>query len=167
MRFMTVVTFLFLSLSLSQINAVKTKYTIIEKEWSWEEPLEHSDVHVDNDNDDVDYYQDHNNIHGGIHEESVSSLLSNGNLDSDDSEEEDDWEFVAKNGNNIDADSENEETCEYSCPRYYRPICVRRNGELVTFSTPCEFHNQLRCASVLKRQGKSVPSYQYLYNGAC
>ncbi|KAH8396059.1 hypothetical protein KR222_002446, partial [Zaprionus bogoriensis] len=71
-------------------------------------------------------------------------------------------------GNNIEGIGENDISCEYSCPRYYRPVCVRRNGALITYATPCEYHNRLRCANVARRQGRTdTPSYELMYYNAC
>ncbi|KAH8289653.1 hypothetical protein KR054_008627, partial [Drosophila jambulina] len=85
-------------------------------------------------------------------------------------DEEDSYEDEQEENNNlqIQVDSaEDEDTCEYSCPRYYRPVCVLRNGEPLTFATPCEFYNEVRCASVQQRKGHQVPHFQYLHNGSC
>ncbi|XP_017054739.1 uncharacterized protein LOC108097143 [Drosophila ficusphila] len=130
---------------------VQTEHTTVE--WSWR------DNHGNGDSGGYQY----------------SRVLNNDdNLDADDDDdqdqdedEEDDDDLLAQaNASNLDED---EESCEYSCPRYYRPVCVLRNGRQVTFATPCEFHNQVRCASVLRSrgQGQSVPVFQYLHNGAC
>ncbi|KAL7743055.1 hypothetical protein ACLKA6_005799 [Drosophila palustris] len=72
-------------------------------------------------------------------------------------------------GDNLEAIGETETSCEYSCPRYYRPICVKINDKLITFATPCEYHNRLRCAQVAKRQhpGQDMPTFQLMYNNAC
>lgn len=71
-------------------------------------------------------------------------------------------------GDNIGGIGENEISCEFSCPRYYRPVCVRRNGELITYATPCEYHNRLRCANVARRLGRAdTPTYELVYYNAC
>lgn len=71
-------------------------------------------------------------------------------------------------GDNIAGIGENEISCEYSCPRYYRPVCVRRNGELITYATPCEYQNRQRCANVAKRLGRTdTPTYELVYYNAC
>lgn len=71
-------------------------------------------------------------------------------------------------GDNIEGIGENEISCEFSCPRYYRPVCVRRNGELITYATPCEYHNRLRCANVARRLGHTdTPTYELVYYNAC
>ncbi|TDG43679.1 hypothetical protein AWZ03_009922 [Drosophila navojoa] len=70
-------------------------------------------------------------------------------------------------GDNIEAVGLDENSCEYSCPRYYRPVCVKRNEQLITYATPCEYLNQLRCANVVRSQGKEAPTYQLLYQHAC
>lgn len=75
---------------------------------------------------------------------------------------------VKPSGDNIEGIGENEISCEFSCPRYYRPVCVRRNGELITYATPCEYHNRLRCANVAKRLGRAdTPTYELVYYNAC
>lgn len=70
-------------------------------------------------------------------------------------------------GDNIEAIGLDENSCEYSCPRYYRPVCASRNDQLITYATPCEYFNHLRCASVARSQGKETPTYQLLYQSAC
>ncbi|XP_034488491.1 uncharacterized protein LOC117792443 [Drosophila innubila] len=91
------------------------------------------------------------------------------NEDEDDGQQDQDQESEQQElGDNLDAIGEDESSCEYSCPRYYRPVCVSRNGQLITFATPCEYHNQLRCANVAKRQhGQDAPIFQLMYNNAC
>ncbi|XP_022210440.2 uncharacterized protein LOC111066271 [Drosophila obscura] len=82
----------------------------------------------------------------------------------DDNDDEEQLLLLKAAENPVDED---EDSCEYSCPRYYRPVCALRNHQLVTYATPCEYHNQLRCASVRQRQGQEVPTFQLQYNGAC
>lgn len=83
-------------------------------------------------------------------------------------EDEEEEEAPAQSlGNNIDAIGLDENSCEFSCPRYYRPVCVSRNDELITYATPCEFFNQLRCANVARQRGKETPTFQLLYHNAC
>ncbi|XP_030569381.1 uncharacterized protein LOC115768824 [Drosophila novamexicana] len=83
-------------------------------------------------------------------------------------DEEEEEEAPAQSlGNNIDAIGLDENSCEFSCPRYYRPVCVSRNDELITYATPCEFFNQLRCANVARQRGKETPTFQLLYHNAC
>lgn len=75
---------------------------------------------------------------------------------------------IKPTGDNIEGLGENEISCEYSCPRYYRPVCVRRNGKLITYATPCEYQNRLRCANVTKRLGRTdTPTYELVYYNAC
>lgn len=87
----------------------------------------------------------------------------------DQSQSEPEEEQAAKPpGDNIEGIGENEISCEFSCPRYYRPVCVRRNGELITYATPCEYHNRLRCANVARRLGQTdTPTYELVYYNAC
>ncbi|KAI8035285.1 uncharacterized protein LOC128260821 [Drosophila gunungcola] len=134
----------------SAVQQVQTEHTIVE-EWSWRDNQGNGDssgyqyaTRLDNDEDLYDEDGD------------------------DEDEEEDDAEDLLAQAYAASPD-EDEESCEYSCPRYYRPVCVLRNGRQVTFATPCEFHNQVRCASVLKSrgQGQSAPVFQYQHNGAC
>ncbi|EDV99895.1 GH12147 [Drosophila grimshawi] len=90
--------------------------------------------------------------------------------DGDDDEKDEEQQEKPLNGsdvNNIEAIGETELSCEYSCPRYYRPVCVSRNDELVTYATPCEFFNHLRCSNVAKRKGQATPTFQLLYHKAC
>ncbi|XP_017116212.1 uncharacterized protein LOC108138501 [Drosophila elegans] len=134
---------------------VHTEHNTIVEEWSWRDNQGNGDsggyqyaTRLDND----EYLYD-----------------ENGDNDEDeDEEEEDDAEDLLAQAYAASPD-EDEESCEYSCPRYYRPVCVLRNGRQVTFATPCEFHNQVRCASVLKSrgQGHSAPVFQYQHDGAC
>ncbi|XP_017012059.2 uncharacterized protein [Drosophila takahashii] len=121
---------------------VRTEHTIVE-EWSWRDSQGNGDS-------------------GGYQ----YSTQLDGEEDDDDYEEEDAEELLSQIQANLDED---EESCEYSCPRYYRPVCVLRNGRPVTFATPCEFHNQVRCASVQRSrgQGHSAPIFQYQHDGAC
>ncbi|XP_034669859.1 uncharacterized protein LOC117902536 [Drosophila subobscura] len=84
--------------------------------------------------------------------------------DEDDNDDEEQLLLLKAAENPVDED---EDSCEYSCPRYYRPVCVLRNHQLLTYATPCEYHNQLRCASVRQRQGQAVSTFQFQYNGAC
>ncbi|KAH8250463.1 hypothetical protein KR038_002199, partial [Drosophila bunnanda] len=120
---------------------VQTEHTIVE-EWSWRD---------DQGNGDSGGYE-------------YSELLDKDNDEEDGYDDE-------ENDNNIGAlevaEDEDEDSCEYSCPRYYRPVCVLRNGQPMTFATPCEFYNEVRCASVQQRQGQLVPHFQYLHSGAC
>jgi len=113
------------------------------------------------------------------HIEELSEELVIEDMDDDDSDLMDDEEELELDeeqeldeernlGENLNAIDEDEVSCEYSCPRYYRPVCVRRDGKLVTYATPCEYHNQLRCANVAKRQhGIDTPTFQLMYNNAC
>ncbi|XP_016972856.1 uncharacterized protein LOC108040109 [Drosophila rhopaloa] len=143
------VTFLLAIIQLSAAVQVQTEHTIVEK-WSWRD---------NKGNGDSGGYQ-------------YSTTLDNDeDLDGDedqDEEDEDDAEDLLAQANAASPD-EDEESCEYSCPRYYRPVCALRNGRQVTFSTPCEFHNQVRCASVLRSrgQGDTAPVFQYHHDGAC
>ncbi|KAH8343283.1 hypothetical protein KR059_007730, partial [Drosophila kikkawai] len=122
---------------------VQTEHTILE-EWSWRDDQGHGDS-------------------GGYE---YSDLLNKDN----DEEEDDDYDDEEHGNNNLELDideDEDEDSCEYSCPRYYRPVCVLRNGQPMTFATPCEFYNVVRCASVQQRRGQLVPRFEYLHNGAC
>ncbi|XP_016948152.1 uncharacterized protein LOC108023336 [Drosophila biarmipes] len=146
--------FIFVTLLLAIIQQsaggvqVQTEHTIVE--WSWRDSQGNGDS-------------------GGYQ---YTTTLDSEDLVDDDGDDEDEDELEAEqllaqaSAANLDED---EESCEYSCPRYYRPVCVLRNGRQVTFATPCEFHNQVRCASVLRSKGLglSVPVFQYLHNGAC
>jgi len=107
-----------------------------------------------------------------LSEELVIEDMDNGSSDPMDDELDEEKESESDEertiGENLNAIDEDEFSCEYSCPRYYRPVCVRRDGELITFATPCEYHNQLRCANVAKRQhGIDTPTFQLMYNNAC
>ncbi|XP_017850178.1 uncharacterized protein LOC108605126 [Drosophila busckii] len=82
--------------------------------------------------------------------------------------EEDEFVELQPQGINIDGIGETDVSCEYSCPRYYRPICVQRNDQQITYATPCEYHNELRCAHVLNRlQDSPMPNFQFLYHSVC
>ncbi|XP_017073874.1 uncharacterized protein LOC108109735 [Drosophila eugracilis] len=147
MRFI-IVTLILAVIQQSAGVQVQTEHTIIE-EWSWQD---------NRGNGDSGGYQ-------------YSTTLDNDeDLDGDEDEDEDeeDAEDILAQAHAANLD-EDEESCEYSCPRYYRPVCVLRNGRQVTFATPCEFHNQVRCASVLRSRGQSnsVPIFQYQHDGAC
>ncbi|KAM8719814.1 hypothetical protein ACLKA7_005954 [Drosophila subpalustris] len=89
--------------------------------------------------------------------------------DLEDQQEQQQQQQQPELGDNLEAIGETETSCEYSCPRYYRPICVKINDKLNTFATPCEYHNRLRCAHVAKRQhpGQDMPTFQLMYNNAC
>ncbi|XP_017870648.1 PREDICTED: uncharacterized protein LOC108618931 [Drosophila arizonae] len=88
--------------------------------------------------------------------------------DEEDEQAEEDSVEEQPQGDNIEAVGLDESNCEYSCPRYYRPVCARRNDhQLITYATPCEYFNQLRCASVARSQGKEAPTYELLYQHAC
>ncbi|XP_060664611.1 uncharacterized protein LOC132797112 [Drosophila nasuta] len=93
--------------------------------------------------------------------------------DDDQGEGEEEEELEVKRGDNIEAIGEDANSCEYSCPRYYRPVCVLRNGQPITYATPCEYHNQLRCTNVARRVAKTaaavakLPSFELMYNTAC
>nr|XP_016936778.1 uncharacterized protein LOC108015049 [Drosophila suzukii] len=124
---------------------VQTEHTVVE--WSW--------------------WDSQGNGDSGGYQYQYLSPTGTEDPDGEDEDEMDAEELLAQaSAANMEED---EESCEYSCPRYYRPVCVLRNGRQVTFATPCEFHNQVRCASVLrsKGQGLSVPIFQYLHDGSC
>ncbi|KAH8235678.1 hypothetical protein KR032_005270, partial [Drosophila birchii] len=121
---------------------VQTEHTIVE-EWTWRDDQGHGDS-------------------GGYAYSELEPDKDN-NDESDYDDEENDNHNVQLE---VDED-EDEDSCEYSCPRYYRPVCVLRNGQSMTFATPCEFYNVVRCASVQQRRGQLVPHFQYLHNGAC
>ncbi|XP_030382348.1 uncharacterized protein LOC115629891 [Scaptodrosophila lebanonensis] len=78
----------------------------------------------------------------------------------------------AKDIGDVDKDptlqsSIDERSCEKICPRYYRPLCVSRDGELITYATPCEFKNELQCARVAHKRDVPLPKYKVLFDGAC
>ncbi|KAH8354369.1 hypothetical protein KR084_009422, partial [Drosophila pseudotakahashii] len=132
---------------------VRTEHTIVE-EWSWRD---------NQGNGDSGGYQYSTQLDGD------ENLDEDEDDDEDEEEEADAEDLLAQveaSAANLDED---EESCEYSCPRYYRPVCALRNGRQVTFATPCEFHNQVRCASVQRSrgQGQSVAIFQYQHDGAC
>ncbi|XP_017139426.1 uncharacterized protein LOC108153835 [Drosophila miranda] len=123
---------------LSLGRVVQTRHTSVEVEW------------MDNGNDGYDEYS----LEQDAEEEE----------DGDDNDDEEQLLLLKAAENPVDED---EDSCEHSCPRYYRPVCVLRNHQLVTYATPCEYYNQLRCTSVRQRQGQTVPTFQFQYNGAC
>ncbi|EDX03170.1 uncharacterized protein LOC27206535 [Drosophila simulans] len=126
---------------------VQTEHTIVD-EWSWQ------DHHSNGDLGRYHYYTalDYDQNLGG-------DRNSNGY-----EYEEDDGRDDTAAGLDRDEDS-----CEHSCPRYYRPVCVLRNGRNVTFATLCEFHNQVRCANDLRRQGHGyqMTIFKYQHDGGC
>jgi len=133
-------------LHLSFAVQVQTEHTIVE-EWSWQDHHSNRDLGSYNYYTALDYDQNFD-----------------GDENSNDNEyEEDDGRATAAG---LDRD---EDPCERSCPRYYRPVCILRNGRNMTFATLCEFHNQVRCANDLRRQGHGyvVPIFQYQHDGGC
>ncbi|EDW87087.2 uncharacterized protein LOC6526253 [Drosophila yakuba] len=128
----------------SLAEQVQTEQTIVE-EWSWQ----------DNGNGGFDRYHYY------------SGIDNDDDLDGD--EDTSDYEYEEDGGLTAAGLDQDEETCEQSCPRYYRPVCVLRNGRNVTFATLCEFHNEVRCAHDLRRQGHgyTVPIFQYQHDGVC
>ncbi|KAH8364961.1 hypothetical protein KR200_007398, partial [Drosophila serrata] len=121
---------------------VQTEHSIVE-EWSWRD----------------------NQSNGDSAGYEYSELLDK-DIDEEDGYD-DEVNETNHNGQLEVAEDEDEDSCEYSCPRYYRPVCVLRNGQPMTFATPCEFYNEVRCASVQQRRGQPVPHFQFLHNGSC
>ncbi|KAH8420553.1 hypothetical protein KR009_011322 [Drosophila setifemur] len=125
---------------------VQTEHTIIE-EWSWRD-------------------SDGNGDSGGYEYSSNGNDDYTGEEDNDEEEEDDDILKGHANAFNLGED-EDEESCEYSCPRYYRPVCVLRNGDAITIATPCEFYNKVRCSNVQKSRGIAAPTFNYQHDGPC
>ncbi|EDV57178.1 uncharacterized protein LOC6542422 [Drosophila erecta] len=127
----------------SLVVQVQTEPTIVQ-EWSWQDH--------------------HGNVDIGLYHYYTAP---DNDKDLDGNENTNDYEY--EEDGRATADGQDKETCEYSCPRYYRPVCVLRNSRNVTFATLCEFHNQVRCANALRRQGlgNPVPNFQYQHDGGC
>lgn len=133
----------------------KTEHKVSE-EWSWRD-------------------SDGNNGSGGSNYSYVDDMRDLEDYDDDDDVDEDDEDDLEEDEDDFDGvpnfemdDNEDEDSCEYSCPRYYRPVCVLRNGHMVTYATPCEYHNQVRCSIVEKSRGATrAPTFQFYHNGNC
>ncbi|KAH8295591.1 hypothetical protein KR018_006705 [Drosophila ironensis] len=121
-----------------------TEHTVTE-EWSWQDSEGNGDS-------------------GGYQ----YSYMDENDLGSDEDADEEDEDDIIGLPNVDENEEEDEESCEYSCPRYYQPVCVLRNGKAVTYATSCEYHNQVRCANVLASRGvQQVPTFQFRHQGSC
>ncbi|KAH8314195.1 hypothetical protein KR067_012986, partial [Drosophila pandora] len=130
----------------------KTEHKVSE-EWSWRD----SDGNNGSGGSEYSYVDDMRDLED--YEDDLDDL--------DDLEEDEEDDFDGVPDFEMD-NNEDEDSCEYSCPRYYRPVCVLRNGHMVTYATPCEYHNQVRCSIVQKsRGGTRAPTFQFIHNGNC
>ncbi|KAH8272318.1 hypothetical protein KR026_001464, partial [Drosophila bipectinata] len=126
----------------------------VSEEWSWRD----SDGNNGSGSSEYSYVDDMRNVEDYEDEDDLEE-------DEDEDDGEDDFDNVADF--EMD-DNEDEDSCEYSCPRYYRPVCVLRNGHMVTYATPCEYHNQVRCSIVQKsRGGARPPTFEFWHTGSC